>query len=419
MSKIPDAGTFMLRTLEEALADVIAAAIPSNPARIPLAQAFGCVLAEDVAADVDLPPFDKALMDGYAIRSSDLADSNRRLRIGETITAGRIPTRPIGPREAAVITTGAPLPPEADCVVMHERTQIVDGEVLIDQPDVRPGQNRLVRGREMKTGETVVTRGTRLTPARIGLLASVGRAEVSAIPRPSVAVLPTGDELVAINRVPGPGQIRNSNAVMLQACAIEAGAAAETLPVAPDEPNLLRAQLEQGLSRDLLLITGGVSAGHLDLVPAALESLGVTRVFHKIRLKPGKPLWFGVGPTRGDRPGTLVFGLPGNPVSSLVCFLLFVKPAIARRAGLPLPPSDVVDARLIRPFAQRGDRPTYFPARLVESSADSGSSVTVETLDWAGSADLRSVAEADGFAIFPAGDREFRQGEIVRFLRFR
>jgi molybdopterin molybdotransferase len=206
---------------------------------------------------------------------------------------------------------------------------------------------------------------------------------------------------------------------MLQACAAEAGAIAESLPVAPDEPDLLRAQLERGLSRDLLLITGGVSAGHLDLVPASLESLGVTRIFHKIRLKPGKPLWFGVGPAKRDRPGTLVFGLPGNPVSSLVCFLLFVKPAIARRAGLPLPPSEVVDARLGRPFVQRGDRPTYFPARLVEPRADGDSSIGIETLDWAGSADLRSVAEADGFAIFPAGDREFREGEIVRFLPFR
>jgi molybdopterin molybdotransferase len=201
----------MLRTLEQALDDVIAAAIPSSAQRIPLSQAFGCVVAEDVTADLDLPPFDKALMDGYAVRSSDLAGANRRLRIGETITAGRIPTRPIGSREAAIITTGAPLPAEADCVVMLERTQIVDGEILIEQPDVRPGQNRLLRGREMRAGETVVRRGARLTPARIGLLASVGRAEVSAIPRPSVAVLPTGDELVAIDRVPGPGQIRNSN----------------------------------------------------------------------------------------------------------------------------------------------------------------------------------------------------------------
>jgi molybdopterin molybdotransferase len=411
----------MLRTPEEALEEVIAAAEPLRPARLPLARAFGRALAEDVAADIDLPPFDKALMDGYAVRSSDLAGADRRLRIGETVTAGRMPSRPIGPREAAVITTGAPLPPEADCVVMHERTRTEGGGVLIDQDDVRPGQNRLVRGREMRAGEIVVSRGARLTAARIGLLASVGRAEVSVVPCPTVAVVPTGDELVAIDRVPGPGQIRNSNSVMLQACAAEAGAIAETLPIAPDEPGPLRATLEQGLSRDLLLITGGVSAGHLDLVPDALESLGVTRVFHKVRLKPGKPLWFGLGPSRPGRPRTLVFGLPGNPVSSLVCFLLFVKPALARLAGLPLPGSGGVEARLGRGFTQRGDRPTYFPARIIDEAAGDRPSpaLTVETLDWAGSADLRSVAAADGFAIFPAGDREFRQGEIVRFLPVR
>jgi molybdopterin molybdotransferase len=205
---------------------------------------------------------------------------------------------------------------------------------------------------------------------------------------------------------------------MLQACAAEAGAIAECFPVAPDEPGPLRDRLEEGLTHDILLITGGVSAGHLDLVPGALDSLGVTQIFHKIRLKPGKPLWFGVGPTRGDRPGTLVFGLPGNPVSSLVCFLLFVRPAISIRAGYPTPPDETIDAQLTRSFTQHGDRPTYFPSRLIEGSARF-QVPAIAPLDWAGSADLRSVAAADGFAIFPAGDRNFAEGEIVRFLPFR
>ncbi len=408
-----------MRTVEDALSDVIAASVPLPPEKHPLSEVFGCVLAEDIVADIDLPPFDKALMDGFAVRSSDLTGSDRQLRIGETITAGRLPTRPLGPREAAVITTGAPLPPEADCVVMHERTRTVDGFVFIDQPDVRPGQSRLLRGREMKAGDRVLTRGSRLSPPRIGLLAAVGKAEVSVIPRPSVAVLPTGDELVEIDREPGEGQIRNSNSMMLRACAVEAGADAEGLPIAPDIPEILRERLERGLSHDILLISGGVSAGHLDLVPATLESLGVARIFHKIRLKPGKPLWFGVGPGRGDRPGCLVFGLPGNPVSSLVCFLLFVRPAIRRLAGLPSSGDESVEARLARPFGQRGDRPTYFPARRVETTPQAPSPLTIMPLDWAGSADLRSVADADGFAIFPAGDRDFREGEIVRYLPFR
>jgi len=407
-----------MRTLEEALADVVAASTPSPPELDTIESVLGCVLAEEIRADIDLPPFDKALMDGYAVRSSDLAGSDRTLRIGETLTAGRTPSRPLGAREAAIITTGAPLPPGADCVVMLEKTRTADGEVFIDQEDVRPGQNRLLRGREMKAGDVVLTRGTRLTPPAIGLLASVGRAKVSVVPRPRVAVVPTGDELVEIGQVPGPGQIRNSNSFMIQACASEAGAVAESFPIARDEPDSLYRELERALSRDILLISGGVSAGHLDLVPMTLERLGVRRVFHKTRLKPGKPLWFGVGPERDGRPGALVFGLPGNPVSGLICFLLLVRPAIALRAGQPMPPSKEVEARLARGFTHRGDRPTYFPARRVESSGEGMNGLTISPLDWAGSADLRSVALADGFAVFPAGDREFVEGEIVRFLPF-
>ena len=171
-------------------------------------------------------------------------------------------------------------------------------------------------------------RGSRLSPASLGLLASVGRPRVMVIPRPRVAIVSTGDELVPPEETPGPGQIRNSNAVMLQALAVSRGATVSALPIARDEPGELKRILKEGLDSDVLLITGGVSAGQRDLVPAALAELGVTRIFHKIRLKPGKPLWFGTLPGQGDRAGTLVFGLPGNPVSGLVGFLLFVGPAL-------------------------------------------------------------------------------------------
>ena len=185
-----------------------------------------------------------------------------------------------------------------------------------------------------------------------------------------------------------------------------AGADAETLPIAPDEPVALRETLARGLAADVLLITGGVSAGNRDLVPEALEALGVARVFHKIRLKPGKPLWFGVGPGREDgRPAPLVFGLPGNPVSGVVGFVLFVRPALDALAARPGPADRSVAARLATRFDHAGDRPTYHPARLAVDGA-------VEPLDWAGSADLRTVARADGFAIFPAGDRTYAAGEV-------
>ena len=172
----------------------------------------------------------------------------------------------------------------------------------------------------------------------------------------------------------------------------------------------------------MLIVTGGVSAGQRDLVPAALAELGVRRVFHKVRLKPGKPLWFGIGPTRADRPGTLVFGLPGNPVSSLVVFLLFVRPALAILAGRPGQVPGTVTARLACGFSHRGDRPTYHPARLTAGSCIGPSgppAVAIETLNWHGSADLRTAAAADGFAVFPAGDRDYSPGEIVGFLSAR
>jgi molybdopterin molybdotransferase len=401
-------------TVDEALQAVLdrCAPLPARPR--PLAAAFGLTLAEDVAADLDLPPFDKALVDGYAVRSGDLGTeaNDRRLTIGEEITAGRTPSRPLGPREAAVIMTGAPLPRGADAVVMIEQTRRVGDFVVIDDPAVAPGKSWLARGRELRAGDVVLRRGERLDAPRLGLLASVGRSEVRVVPAPRVVVVPTGDELVEPDQVPGPGQIRNSNAVMLRAMAMAAGAEADSLAIAPDDPPRLAAALEQGLAADVLVITGGVSAGNRDLVPETLERLGVGRVFHKIRVKPGKPLWFGVGPGRGESPGPLVFGLPGNPVSGIVGFLLFVRPALeilaARRARGPETPGHPLAA----PFTHRGDRPTYHPARLLPQAGR----LAVAPLDWAGSADLKTVARADGFAIFAAGDRTYRQGEIVGFL---
>jgi molybdopterin molybdotransferase len=194
-----------------------------------------------------------------------------------------------------------------------------------------------------------------------------------------------------------------------------AGAESSTTAIAPDDEERLAEALGRGLMADVLLITGGVSAGNRDLVPATLERLGVEKVFHKVRLKPGKPLWFGAGRARADRPGPLVFGLPGNPVSGVVGFLLFVRPALRLLAGGgsgSVADPAASELPLASPFAHRGDRPTYYPARLCLREGRRA----IETLDWAGSADLRTVARSDGFAIFGEGERTYRQGEIVGFL---
>jgi molybdopterin molybdotransferase len=317
--------------------------------------------------------------------------------------------------------TGAPLPPEADAVVMREHTRIVQEDVLVDAPEVQAGQNILRKGRVYRQDDILLQSGSRLTPTRLGLLASVGRTRVRVIPRSTLAILPTGDELVEHAQVPGPGQIRNSNAVMLEALAIGQGVLPRVFPIAPDEPGELHRILQECLVFDVLLVTGGVSAGQRDLVPAALERSGVVRVFHKVRIKPGKPLWFGIGPRREERPGTLVFGLPGNPASTLVGFLLFVEPALRVLAGRPDPVPVELSARLDFEFIHRGAIATYRPARWVvlPSRSVSGVPGVIEILDWAGSADLLGMAKADGFVVLDTGDRVFQAGEIVRFLPLR
>jgi molybdopterin molybdotransferase len=408
-------------TVDEALSKVMEHARPLPPAELSLLDSCDRLLAENIAADADQPPFDKSLVDGYAVRVTDLQTGNARLKIGESILAGQIPVRGLGPCEAAVIMTGAPLPAEADAVVMRERTRILDETLIVDDAAaVRAGQNILRRGDVYRRQDLVLQSGAQLDPASLGLLASVGRTRVKVIPKPSVAILPTGDELVEPSDVPGPGQIRNSNAVMLEGSAL-GHAAPRVFPIARDELRELHRIVQDCLKFDVLLVTGGVSAGQRDLVPSALEESGVRPVFHKVRIKPGKPLWFGIGPPRGKQAGTLVFGLPGNPASSLVGFLVFVEPAIHVLAGRMSSLRVEVSARLAFEFVHRGDNTTYRPARRLKQPSTSESLETgmVEILDWAGSADLLNLARADGFAILEPGDRVFQAGEIVRFLPLR
>jgi molybdopterin molybdotransferase len=387
---------------------------PLPPVATPLdAAALGLVLAEDVASDLDMPPFTKALMDGYALRSDDLRGGARRLAVVEEITAGSTPRQPLGPGQSARIMTGAPLPEGADAVVMIERTRPLDGgQVQIDDANVRPGQNVLPRGREMRRGEVVLTAGPRLRPQEFGLLATVGRSTVLAHPAPRVAVLATGDELVEPTAIPGPSQIRNSNGPMLVAQVRRAGAVPHSLGIARDQLEVLRSQMAVGLGNDVLILAGGVSAGKLDLVPQALEGLGVHALFHKVTMKPGKPILFGVKPRdEGHGPPRLVFGLPGNPVGALVGFELFVRPALAALMALP-PGPHFVQAAVVEDFEHRSDRPTYRPARLRAS----GTGWQVQPVAWFGSADLRGVTEANAFVVLPEGEHRYRTGDMLPVL---
>jgi len=369
--------------------------------------ALGLVLAEDVQSDLDMPPWDKAMMDGYAVRSEDLAEGTAVLAVVEEIMAGQVPKKVLGSGQAARIMTGAPVPGGADAVVMVERTRgLDDGGVWIeDRP--KPRQHILARGREMQRGETVVRAGACLRPQEFGVLAAVGRSSAKVHPAPHVAILPTGDEIVEIDTVPGPGQIRNSNGNMLLAQVSRAGAIPRLLGIARDQIEHLRSLVSEGLKADVLVLCGGVSAGERDLVPGVLGEMGVEAVFHKVAMKPGKPVFFGV---RGD---TLVFGLPGNPVSSYVCFELFVRPALRRLQGHAEPGPFLVQARLADDLAHRSDRPTYHPGLLLST----GESWEIKPVPWFGSPDLRGLLQSNAFIVLPPGEHKFKAGQSFPVLK--
>jgi len=403
-------------SVDEALQQVLSHARPRPVAECAVSQARGLVLAEDVASDIDSPPHDKSVVDGYAVRAADLSDGSAELDVLEEVTAGAVPTREVTPGSATRIMTGAPIPTGADAVVMIEHTQLLAPiagreRVQISGKPPAAGQNIMRRAISMVRGQTVLATGCELRAIEIGVLAEVGRSRVSVVRRPQLAILATGNELVPAEQVPRAGQIRNSNGPLLLAAAEAAGATALDLGIARDTAESLRESIARGLKSDVLIISGGVSAGVLDLVPSVLAELGVRQVFHKVKLKPGKPLWFGVvSSAAGDK---LVFGLPGNPVSSLVCFELFVRPAIGRLAGRGDASLVRVTAELATPYVHRGDRPTYHPARL--ESVDGRN--LIRPLRWQGSGDLRTLVEANALACFPTGDREYPPGESIVALR--
>jgi molybdopterin molybdotransferase len=258
----------------------------------------------------------------------------------------------------------------------------------------------------------VLPAGRRLRGQELGALAELGRAQVRVRPAPTVAVLATGDELVPVDVQPGPGQIRNSNETMLVAQVTQAGGRPVPLGIARDTKESLRERLSEGLRHDLLLLSGGVSAGKLDLVPTVLRELGVEQVFHKVQVKPGQPLWFGRRERAGNAGPCFVFGLPGNPVSSMVCFELFARTALRKRMGDPHPEPQPVSARLTHDFTHTGNRPTYHPAKL----AFTPRGPEVSTVPWIGSADICATVAANAMAVFPAGDAVHPAGAMLNVI---
>jgi molybdopterin molybdotransferase len=489
-------------TIESAFQKISEHVVPLAHETIPLSDAVGRVLAADVSADVDSPPHRKSVMDGFAIRSEDIrpnlqnsseqssllashrstgSDVNTdsaqlsektgdnggaapvRLEVIETIVAGDWPKKRLAAGEAARIMTGAPLPDGADAVVMVELTETETvGEqefVVIKAGSIPAGKHVMERASNFSNGETVFVAGHRVRPHEIGLLAEIGAAHVAVYKRPTVAILPTGDELVNCDSIPDRGQIRNSNGPLLIALTEALGLNAIDLGIGRDNPADLSEKIRHGLQHDLLILSGGVSAGILDLVPGILQQAGVTEIFHQVKMKPGKPIWFGVlkrppgsrevkAPAETLAPGfrevgapaettdaCYVFGLPGNPVSSLVGFQLFVRAAIARMEQCPVWQPLATNALLSKSHETRGDRPTFWPGRWVEcnAKADSGSGILqnsfpavssseplansaerwIEPLNWQGSSDLRTLALADGLIYFSGEQNQHESGALV------
>lgn len=385
---------------------------PLEPHELPLSDCIHLTLAKDIAAATDLPPFDKSLMDGYAVRASDMESGAACLRVIEVITAGQIPTKAIGLGEATQIMTGAPLPEGAELIVKVEETQRDGEQVRISTRSIKPGTNILCRGTSVHAGDVVLRAGMKLNGSRIGALAELGHAVISVHRRPTVAVLATGDELVPIDETPGPGQIRNSNEAMLVAQLQAAGAIPIPLGITCDDRDELRAKIQTGLQCDVLVLSGGVSAGILDLVPSELKAAGVREVFHKVEMKPGKPVWFGVRERPPLGKATYVFGLPGNPVSSLACCELFVRTAIRRLMGedptLPQP----IPARLEHDYLARADRPTYHPAKLMWSPEGA----VVKLVPWHGSSDLCGTVAANAMAFLSGEAKQYHAGELLHVI---
>lgn len=403
-------------TVTEALIAILEHSQPGQPQQVPLADCLRRVLADDLSTPHDSPPFDKSMMDGFVVSCSAFADQEiATLQVLETITAGTIPTASVAGDAASRIMTGAPIPSGGDCVIPIERVQFDERQpdVVTIPGDVVMAERHILRqGCLAKTGDPLLPRGTVIEPQHIAVLAEFGVAQLPVYLKPTVAVLATGDELLPIDQPLTPGHIRNSNEPMLVSQIQRAGAEAVPLGVARDNRAELSVRIADGLKCDFLLLSGGVSAGTLDLVPSELAAAGVEEVFHKIQMKPGKPLWFGQRTVNGHK--CCVFGLPGNPVSSMICFEIFVRSALRAFCGETNAEPQTVEAALTEDVAIRGDRPTYFPATLNRHKGQ----MTATTVRWGGSADLRSTADANGMVILHPRTEPYKAGETVSAIEW-
>ena len=398
-------------SVAEAIQIVRQQTVPLATERVRIEQTLGRVLGADVVADTDLPPFDRAQMDGYAVRAADVTEAPARLRIVGESAAGKGWHHQLEEGQAVRIMTGAPVPAGADSVQQVElTTELKDGTVVELLEIVEAGRSIVNRGAEIKAGEVVLRAGTTINAAMMAVLAAFGYAQVEVFRKPRVAVLATGSELVPVDQKPGQDQIRDSNNYSISAYAELAGAVTERMPLTGDETSLLKQQISDAAKRcDVIVTSGGVSMGVYDLTKAALKELDAEIFFERVALRPGKPTVFARLPN-----GTLIFGLPGNPVSVSVTFNLFARAALLTMQGTPEPALKRETAVLARSVKGTPDRESYLPAQL---TTNDDAELVAFPLKWGGSSDFVAFALTTALVIVPANVKMIEAGSLVSVLR--
>jgi molybdopterin molybdotransferase len=399
---------------------------PGGNEVVDLLHASGRILAEPITADRDIPPFPRSTRDGYAVRSADLTKLPARLAVAGEIKAGPKPSSVpmvLNSGQAFSIMTGAPVPLGADAVVMVEYTSLFAQNDSVEiTKGVDPGENIVGQAAEARSGSLLLNRGEQLDHAAIALASSVGKSRLQVFARPRVAVLTTGDEIVDVDGRPGPTEIRNSNTYSLAAQIQEAGGEAVLLPIAPDEPHRLRQLIEQGLESDLLIMTGGVSMGRYDLVEQVLSEMKAEFLFTGARIQPGRPVVFGrvpLGHKEGAGAATpaaallkYFFGLPGNPVSTMVTFELFARPILEALAGMSPHPLVFVHAHLKSEVRVKTGLRRFLPAVLSGQYENS----QVELVPWQGSGDIAARSRANCYIVIPPDREQISAGDWVAIM---
>jgi len=393
---------------EEALKYIFKNASPLPAEKVTVEDSVGRISKENIYSMLEMPPFDKAAMDGYAVYAQDVKNAPVNLRCIGLIQAGDIFKKKLNRAECVKIMTGAPMPAGAESVIMVEDT-LQCGDSVLASKTVKKGENVCFKGEDLKQNQRILARGTMISPAHIAVLAAVGRRFVETVAKPEVAILNTGGEIIQPGVSLGKNKIYNSNGPMLQALLKSDGIKPCFLGIARDETRELKKAVKEGLKKDVLLISGGVSMGDYDLVPEVLASLGVKKIFHKVNIKPGKPLFFGI------KNKTLVFGIPGNPVSNFLSYLIFVRPALYKMMGYLYCKPEFKEGLVEKKFNTKTGRKHFVLVKIAKEENQYRLAPVVSH----GSADIIALSKADGFMVVDKGCSTVKKNSKIKFITWK